>query len=106
MVFGPFFGVVQTVLHGKAENFRTAARPAIGPIPTVLKSANGFKLDISFIPHFLASHVMHPHKMVANHGELARRTERQPYMDCHGRTQNIINIGFSQKKCFPASWRR
>jgi hypothetical protein len=106
MFFGPFFGVVQTVPHGKANNFRTAARLAIGPIPTVLKSSNDFKLYHSVIPHVLASHVMHPHKIVTNRGELARRTERQPYMDWHRRTQNIINIGYSQNKCFLAGRRR
>jgi hypothetical protein len=40
-----------------------------------------FNSDGSLIDRFLASPIMHPHNLVANHCELARRRERQPHMD-------------------------
>jgi hypothetical protein len=48
---------------------------------------------------------MHPHKLVANHLEQAQRTERQPHMDRQGRTQNIMNINYSQNEGFLADLR-
>jgi hypothetical protein len=74
-------------------------------IENVAKCDNGFKSDISFMDHFLASRVMHPHKLVANHGEPARRTERQPHMDRQGRTQNIMDTNCSQNEYFRAGLR-